>query len=161
MSCMSATCTWKCVTVNSGGLSHKRRRRRKIKHILPCRESAYALRRGIWRATCPGRDDKGAARHLILSSVSEEAPRETARVCDSLIGNRVPLLRVWYSAALQGDCLLSCLLSGIIRAGGCGSGLAGSNNPGPGSTSPPSAQMKDYKNKSTAAQSFVKLPVKK
>ena len=29
----------------------------------------------------------------------------------------------WYSATLGGDCLLSCLLSGIIRAGGCGRGL--------------------------------------
>lgn len=81
---------------------------------------------------------KRASRHLISSSVSEGASVRAAR----WLGGALLFLRVWYSAALEGDCLLSCLLNGIIRAGGCGSGLAGNNNPGPGATAPPSGQKK-------------------
>lgn len=117
---MSATCMCKCVTVNSGGLSVRGEESASLWALLSW---------GVWRATLSWAWWKwAAARHLILSSASEGAPCKMVRVCDSLIGSRVPLLRVWYSAALEGDCLLSCLLSGIIRAGGCGSGIASNNN---------------------------------
>lgn len=144
-------CVLKCVTVRPHTKGS-----RKMKHIHPLLVSADALVGGLESTLSRSSWRKRAARHLVFSSVCQEAPRETARACGSVIGNRVPLLRVWYSAAAEGDCLLSCLLNGIIRAGGCGSGLAGNNNPGPGATSLPSGQMKTQTNKSTATEWFLK-----